>query len=791
MFENYLKLALRNLWKNKLFSLINIIGLSVGIAACITILLFVQYEKSFDAFHTKNIYRLNEVLSWEGLVQPQKVPLSMYPMGTALKNDFPEIKNTTHFRIETNASLKYKEEKIVFKQVLLADSNFLNLFNFELLKGDRKEALRNPRGIVLTPESAEKLFGKEDPIGKIVANRYSQDSLPFMITGIISVPKNSHLQFEALYTINTFIAPDEVSNWERNGMVTYLELNPHTDIKALEKKFPALLKKYGITYGYELLLQPLSDVHGESGDMTHDLNNFQQFNSEYTRVFFIIAIIVLIIGCINFMNLSTARSIGRAKEVGVRKSMGANRSQLAIQFIGESVLLSLIATVFAVGLVKLFLPYVNRLSAHELQFIFLADPLLTIKIIMGGIFVGVLSGIYPAFYLSAFPPTKVLKGSPVVNAKSFTRNVLVVGQFAGATFLIITTIFILRQLNYMQTRDTGFNRDQVVMLPGAYNKWYSLKDELLKKVFIKSVSGSTQKLGESLTETGIRFYGNGPEKDLATSNMLVDHDFLSLYKIKLLAGRNFSREGEGKEFIVNETLAKELLKDDPRPSLEALIGKRLILDEDTTSSIVGVCKDFNFNSLHHKIETLCLYNKKRWGYSDVCVKIDGARTEESLNYIETTWKKIMPNVPYEYQFLDEHFASLYETDKKVSRVVSILAGLAIIISCLGLLGLALYSAETRTREIGVRKVLGASVTNIVNLLSKDFLKLVIVANVIAWPLAWYAVTIWLRDYAYHIDISWWIFALAGFISLAIALVSVSSQTFKAALTNPVKSLRTE
>lgn len=791
MLTNYIKLALRSLWKNKVFSGINIIGLSLGLAVCITILLFVQYEKSFDSFHTKNIYRLNERLIWEGMVQPQKVPLSMYPMGATLKNDFPEIKNTTHIRVEPNASLNYKDQRIFFKQVLYADSNFFSVFDFKLLKGDVKEALRNPRGIVLTPESAEKLFGTEEPMGKMVRNRNSLDSLPFIVTGILPVPKNSHLQFEALYTINSFVEPDEINNWQRNGMITYLELYPNTNVKVLEKKLPAYLKKYSVAKGYELMLQPLSDIHGGSADINYDFVNFQKFDSDYTRVFSIIAFIVLIIGCINFINLSTARAMGRAKEVGVRKSIGAHRSQLAIQFIGESVLLSLIAMVFAIALVKLFLPYVNQLSDHELKFPIFVDAILLTKVIAGTIFVGVISGIYPALYLSAFDAAKVLKGTLQGTTKNFARNVLVVVQFAGAAFLIIATVFVVKQLNYMQTRYAGFNREQVVLLPGAYNSWYNLKQELLKSPLVKSVSGSTQKLGNSLHETGITFFGNGPARNLSTSHILVDHDFLSLYEIKLIAGKNFTREGEGKEFIVNETLATELLKDNPKDPVESLIGKRLIMDEDTTSKIVGVCRDFNFNSLHHKIETLCLYNKKRWGFSDVCVKIDGAKTEDALAYISSTWKKISPNTPYEYQFLDEHFATLYATDKKVSRVVSSLAVLAIIIACLGLLSLASYSAQRRIKEIGIRKVLGSSVMNSVTLLSKDFVKLVIIANVIAWPLGWLVISKWLQDFAYRIDISWWVFVLAGLGSLMIALLTVGTQTLQAARSNPVKNLRTD
>lgn len=795
MFSNYIKLAIRNLWKNKVFSAINIIGLSIGLAVCIIIMLFVQYEKSFDSFHTKNIYRLNQFINWEGMVQPQTVPLSMYPMAHTLKADFPEVKNVTHFRLDESSSLKYKEQKIFFKRVFIADSNFLKLFDFRLLKGNAKDLLREPRSIVLTPKSAQELFGNEDPIGKIlVTNNRQGDSSQYKVTGLISVPENSHLQFEALYSINHFVGEQDMDKWGVNGMTTYIELNPNTNVEALEKKFPAYLQKYmnkDASHSYKMLLQPLSEIHGESADISYDFSNFKKFNSDYTNVFSMIALIVLVIGCINFINLSAARSIGRAKEVGVRKSIGAHRSQLAIQFIGESILLSLIAMIFAVSLVKTVLPYVNRLSGHELQFSIINDPFLSLIIIAGAIFVGIISGIYPALYLSSFNAVKVLKGSPSGNSKSLTRSTLVVGQFVCAAFLITATIFVVRQLHFMQNRDTGFNRDKVVMLPGAYRNWYRLKDELVKSSLVKSVSGSTQKLGNSLHETSIRFFGNGPARDLSTSHIYVDHDFLNLYEIKLVAGENFTREGEGKQFIINESLGKELLKNDSKASFSSLIGTRLQMDEDTASTIVGVCKDFNFNSLHHKIETLCLYSKKRWGFSDVCVKIDGTRTEEALAYIESTWKKIIPNFPYSYQFLDDHFNSLYEADKKVSRVVSILAGLAILISCMGLLGLASFSVQKRIKEIGIRKVLGSSVVNIVTLLSGNFIKLVVLGNIIAWPIAWWVISNWLKNFAYRIDMNWWVFALTGFVSLLIALFTVSTQTIKAARMNPIKNLRTE
>lgn len=799
MFKNYIKLALRNLWKNKIFSLINITGLSLGMAVCITILLFVQYEKNFDGIHTKNIYRVDEVQSPEGMANSQKVALSMYPMGSALKNDFPEVKNYVRITPNEMAGLSYKDKKVFLDNVFWTDPTFFQVFNYKLLKGDPKTALSEPNTVVLTIESAQKLFGNEDPIGKSVATHNRRDTLHFTITGLMeNVPLNSHLQFNGLYSLSTIVNPADKNNrgnsWGGNWMVTYLELADNTDVKRLEKKFPAFLQKYtykDVTKSLSLFLQSLKDVHGDSGDITHDYHNFQKFDKSYTNIFLIIAIIVLIIGCINFINLSTAKSAGRAKEVGVRKSIGAHRLQLMFQFISESLLLSFIAMFFAIFLVKLFLPFVNSLIEHDLDFSFIEQPFLCVQVLCGTLVVGLLSGLYPALYLSSFRPVVVLKGaSNTGNFKSFTRNILVVGQFACATFLIISTFFVIRQLNFMRHKDAGFNKDQVIIISGAYKNYQKLKIALEESPLIKGVSGSSQSLGNNLHQTGFYYKGKGAGRELASSHAYVDEDFISLYNIKLVAGKNFTEKGIGKEFIINESLAKELLKDNPKAPYESLIGN-LFGNADTTSEIVGVAKDFNFNSLHTKIETLCLINDKSHGFHDVTVKLDAKKIKEGLAFVKETYEQIIPNYPYNYLFLDEHFAQLYRNDEKVSKVVSILGILAIVIACLGLLGLASYAAETRIKEIGVRKVLGASVSNIVNLLSKDFIKLVILANVIAWPLAWYMITLWLRDYAYHIEISWWVFGLSGIISLAIALASVSSQTLKAANSNPVKSLRAQ
>jgi putative ABC transport system permease protein len=801
MFRNYFKTAWRNLWKNKAFSAINIIGLAIGMAACLVIMLFVFYEKSFDNFNSKNIYRLNEVQKFEGMVSSQKVALSMFPIGPTLKNDFPEIKNFTRVHWTDKYQMTYGDKRVYFSQTFFVDSTFLQLFDFKLIKGSRQTALQNPNSAVLTEEAAQKLFGKEDPIGKTVMH-YGGDTAQFIVTGVLqNIPSNSQLQFDALFSFSTYRKDfaSMMNNWGGNWLNTYLELAPNTNVAALERKFPDYLKKHMAENGgwkqYELFLLPLQEVHAGASDIGLDYINYQKFDKKYTNIFSIIALIVLVIACINFMNLSTARSAERAKEVGVRKSIGAQHFQLSIQFLSETVLLSLIALILAIILVALALPYVNELSQRHLSLPLFSDLRFSVIVVTATILVGIVSGLYPSAYLSSFQPVKVLKGTiQTGKGKSLLRNILVVCQFTSAVFLMIATIFVVRQLNFMQAQDPGFSKDQVlnIALDGVtYRKYDLLKQELTKSSLIAGVTGAQDVLGSHLDQSGIEFRGSGPVRQLTSTRLIVDPDYLRVYKISLVVGRDFSTDPSenGKEYIINHALAQELLKDNPKAAISSLLGKHFGFD--STGTIVGIAKDFNFNSLHYKIETMFMYNQKDWGFNNVSVKINGAKAKESLAYIESTWRKIFPDHPLEYQFLDDHFAEVYQADAQVSKIVGILAGLAIIISCLGLFGLASYSAEKRIKEVGIRKVLGASVQDIVSLLSKHFIRLVLLSNVIAWPIAWFTLNMWLQDYAYRIAISWWVFVIAGLTAILIALLTVSFQAIKAAVSNPVKSLRTE
>ncbi|OOQ62053.1 ABC transporter permease [Mucilaginibacter pedocola] len=798
MIKNYFKIAWRNLWKNKVSSVINIVGLAVGMAACIVILLFVSYEKSFDSFHGEDIVRLNEVQKFPGMAASQKVALSMYPMAPALKADFPEVKDYTRVKWDDKYQLTYNEKRIFVPQVLAVDSSFFNIFNFKVVKGDALAAIQKPNSVAITEETAEKLFGKEDPIGKII-NHYGGDTVKFTVTAVMAnAPKNSQLQFDALYSL-AGIHQKWMDNWGGNWLNTYLKLTPGTNLKAFNGKMEGFLKKHlprdNWKY-YEVFYLPLKDVHAGSTDIGLDYLNFQKFDQKSTNLFAIIAIIVLVIACVNFMNLSTARSADRAKEVGIRKSIGANRPQLALQFLGETILLSLLALVFAIVLVEVGLPYVNNLSLRDISLPVFSKPLFLPLILLGTIAVGFVSGIYPALFLSSFQPVKVLKGSIETGKNKGTlRNVLVVGQFTSAVFLMIATVFVVKQLDFMQKKDPGFTREQMVTIPLdriSGQKYQLFKQQLLNNTLVAGVTASQDQLGSHLDQSGVNFkYKDSPERNMAATQLIVDNDYLKVYNIKMSEGKNFSTEKSqnGREYIVNEAMADELLKDHKGATRASLIGQRF--GYDSLGVITGISKNFNFNSMHYKVENLFIVNQSEWGFRTVSVKIKAGSSKEAIEFIKATWKQVNPDHPFEYEFLDDHFAEVYRADNQVSKIVGILAGLAILISCLGLFGLASFSAEKRIKEIGVRKVLGASVQNIVVLLSTHFIKLVLIANLIAWPLAWYAMNLWLKDFAFHIDITLGTFIFVAALSVIIALLTISFQSVKAAIANPVKSLKTE
>jgi putative ABC transport system permease protein len=799
MLRNYITIAMRNLAKNRMYSFINIAGLAIGMAACLSTLIFVDYERNFDRFHTKNLYRLNEVQQFEGMVASQKVALSMYPMGPTLKSEFPEIKNFVRIRANRNIPMEYATNRVFLDQVFVADSSFLDMFDFQLLKGDRATAMQAPKSVILTEETARKLFRGEDPIGKTITY-FGRDTMPLQVTGVLkNVPQNSHLQFDAVIPFHAIARAQWIENWGSNWLRTYLELAPGADMAALEQKFPDYLKKYLAEEErwkmYQLFLLPMRDIHAKATDIGLDELNYRKFDYSTTHTFFLIAIIVLLIACVNFVNLSTARSAERAKEVGIRKSIGAGRTQLSLQFMGESVLLSFFAMILAVAMVKIALPFIGHFAERTLIFPVFTNWKVALSMLTGTILLGLLSGLYPAAYLSSFLPAKVLKNDIQTGKnKRFMRDSLVVGQFACAIFLMLATGLATKQFFFMKDQHPGFEREQVVnvSLNRVETAQYQVfKKELLANTLIKGVTAAQDVLGSHLDQSDVGFKGDGPLRELTGTRLIVDHDYLSVYKIPLLEGRNFSSEekAEGREYIINEQMASELLKDSPGANKASLIGKQFGFD--STGQIIGIAKNFNFNSMHNKIETLFLHAFSGWGYTDMSVKIASGRTKESLTLIQSLWEKHFPGLPFKYEFLDDHFAEVYRADAQVGTIVGVLAGLAIFISCLGLFGLATHTTERRKKEIGVRKVLGASASSVTGLLAKDFLKLVVLAILIASPIAYYFMNQWLADFAYRIHIQWWMFAVAGAVAVAIAFLTVSFQSVNAALANPVKSLRNE
>jgi putative ABC transport system permease protein len=801
MFKNCLTVAWRNLTRNKLYSVINIIGLATGMAACFVILLFVYYERSFDSMHHRNLFRLNEADKFTSTGITQRGAGTSFLWGARLKAEFPEVLDFCRVDVNNQYEMTYGEKRVFFPKTYFADSSFLRMFDFPLLQGDRPTALQKPNSIVLTESAARKLFGTVDPMGKTVSH-YGSDTVLFTVTGILKdVPANSQFQFDGLQSFNTPFKPAwNLRSRDDGSGNTYLELAPNSDMAALDKKFSSFLiqhpggKVEDIQSG--LFLLPLKEIHANAVDILYDDINFQKFDQRYTNILMAIGVLVLLIACINFMNLSTARSADRGKEVGIRKTIGASRLQLGLQFIGESVLFSLIAMIIALVLLCLVLPYIDQLSGRDLRPIFFEHPGLLGTLFIGTILLGVSSGLYPAFYLSAFRPVKVLKGfAESGKGKGTFRNILVVGQFASAIFLLIVTVLVFRQLRFMENSDPGFDRDQLMNIPlhgVAAGKYASIKAELSASTLLTGVTGAQDQLGGPLNTLGFGFWpGDKPMRVLFSTGLFVDPDYLSVYKIKVVAGRNFSpeRSAFNKEFVINEMLARELLKDRPGMPPDWLIGKHL--GDDTLCRIVGICKDFNFNSLHYKIEPMFLLDQGASSFSTLTVKINGRQAKQAVAFIESTWKKILPEYPFEYQFLDDHFRELYLTDSQVSQMVAIMSGLAILISCLGLFGLAAFATEKRTKEIGIRKILGASINDVVFLLSRHFIGLVLIGNLIAWPLAWLALHRWIQGYAYRVAISWWIFVLAGAAALLIAWGTVSYLAIKAATNNPVKSLRTE
>jgi putative ABC transport system permease protein len=802
MFRNYLKVALRNSWKNKLVTFINLFSLAFGIAACLVIYLFIDDERSFDEFHHKkeNIYRLNEVQSFPG-TNTQHVALSMPGMGPNIHKDYPEVRQYTRFWGRGRRLYEKGDRRYLVEKTAAVDSTFFDLFDFELISGNTATALDEPNSLILTESIAQRFFGEEDPVGQSLELQGD----PFQITGLMKdVPETSHLQFDALISITTFTRQDPGLNQQfgSNFMVTYLEMEPGTDMQAFESKMPDFLLRYmppneesadDVNDFYKIYYQPLEEVHLASMDVEHDYHNYRKFNGSYLQVFTLVGLFILLIACFNFMNLIIARASHRWKEVGVRKAVGALKTQLFAQFLVESVVLGVSAFFLAFLLNLAFIPLLNLLIERQLSLLYFLDhPLLLVLAFLLSLLLGLLAGLYPSFYLASHKTIKVLKGGDIKARNSVFTSGLVVLQFGLAIGMIVSTLIVVQQLWYMQNKDIGFNKDHIMLVgmnEEANQVFGTLKEEILKSSYVEGVTASGQRIGNNFHQWGFKLRTDSIV-GLTPSNVNVDYDYFEVYEIDIKAGRGFSREyaqDNGYSFVINESFAEELGIENP---IGVAAGHSWYPD-DSLGSIIGVVEDFNFNSLHYDINTLALVVHPDWGYDELSVRISGENVPAAIRDVERTWNELVPSWPFQYSFLDEHFQELYRSDQQMESVVSIMTILAILIACMGLFGLAAITTERKIKEIGIRKILGASMGNIMSNLSRNFAMLIIIAFVIFTPLTYLMMGRWLENFAYRVEIQWWVFLLGGALAFGIALLTISYHIIRSARANPVEALRYE
>lgn len=790
MLKNYLVIALRNLVRRKAFSLLNIFGLAIGMACSILIFLWVQDETSYDKFNTNanSIYRITCRL---GDTKAAVVPI---PLAPALQKDIPGIKMATSISpaeiLFSIGDKKFKEEHVYY-----ADSNFLQVFSYPLAEGNSHTVLHSPDGMLITEAMAKKYFGNEPALGKVIHLENDRTGRSLLVEGVLkNVPANSHLQFDMLLPWEHYGNAKESTAWGNYDVYAYIQMDDHfkgtsAAIKQLEQRVDGVRQQRDNTHTpANFTIQPVTDIHLHAGSLVLDVAG--QGNAEYVTIFSLVAIFILVIACINFMNLSTALASQRAKEVGLRKTIGALKVQLIVQFIGEAILLSFVALLIAVGLTFLLLPAFNALASKSISL-----QLLNIKIVgalLGtALLTGLIAGSYPAFYLARFQPVKVLKGFKLQAGGNMLRGSLVVLQFTISIVLIISTLVVYNQLQFIRNRDIGFKKDnllyiQMPQVGDLYNNTNALKATLTQYPGISNYTVINH-LPTNLTTgtTDVSWPGKDPNKQIVVPHMGVDENFIKVFGMQMLAGRPFDKQLEAHQhgFMINETALKVM-----KLTTANAVGTQISINEDT-GRIVGVVKDFNFNAVHQSILPLIMYYNTSAGY--LVLRTSAANTAGTIHTAKDVFQKVFPNYPFQYNFIDSDIAHLYTSEQQMGKLFNVFSVLSIIVSCLGLFGLATFATQKRVKEIGVRKVLGASVTGIVGLLSKDFLKLVALSSVIAFPIAWWAMHQWLQNFAYHIAISWWIFLLAAVLAVVIALATISFQAVKAATMNPTKSLRSE
>lgn len=783
MLKNYLKLALRNIIKHKAYSFINISGLAIGMACTILILLWVQSEWSYDRFH-ENSPEISRVII--NSQNPDGSIGSSYwnPGGIApeLKDKYPEIINYTRIRPPWPCQLKYKEN-ISKSMTCMADPSFFTVFTFPLIKGDPQTVLSDPKSIVLTEEAAKRYFGDEDPIGKTITLDFWRE-FDLQVTGILkNVPTNSHLQFDCLIPFSVARTLGwKVDSWEGSDYISYLVLKKNSRHEEVNQKISGIIKERYPESNATVQLQPLTHIH------LHKLGGGGPII--YIYIFSSMAIFILLIACINFMNLSTARSTIRAKEIGIRKVMGAHRKQLEKQFIGESILMAFIALTIAVAFVNLFLPIFNNLTGKEISIDYDGTIILSFFII--ALITGIISGIYPAVFLSSFQPGRILKGVSRAGSKNPSfRKSLVVFQFVLSVFLIISATIVYNQLHYIKNINLGYDKEHVVcfgLSKGMSDKYDTVKQKLLQDSNVLAMTASHSSfINKNSSISGASWEGKTDEKKLNMFIHAVDYDYLKTFNMEMIQGRFFSEEfsTDAEEGIVLNEAAIEAM------GIENPVGKQFkfpLFKTEKRGKIIGVVKDYNISSLHKEIKPLVLIIAP-WWYYNFYVKIKPDDISNTMSYLEKTIQRIVPDFAFEYTFLDDDLDKLYRADQRMAEIIKYVMLLAIFISCLGLFGLASFTIEQRTKEIGVRKVLGASLTGIAALLLKEFIKLVLLGNIIVWPIAYFIMNRWLQNFAYHISINFWVFLLTGMLTFLIAAITVSYQAIKAAIANPVEALK--
>ncbi|MEI9945767.1 MAG: ABC transporter permease [Chitinophagaceae bacterium] len=795
MIKNYLLIALKHMRKQKTFSLINILGLTVGISSCLLIFLFIQNELSVDDFHKKgkNIYRVYRTGDRNG--KQEEVPYLSPPFGPALANDYSSAVQSTVRVMRDNDLISYKNTSFNEKNIFLTDSNFFNFFDFQLVKGDRASVLKDPNSIVLTETAVKKYFGKEDPIGKVLEFNKQQQ---LKVTGVAKdVPSNSHLQFDMVVPLELLRPqqPGWFTQWPSNGLFVYVQLNPAVNPDQLKGQFPSFMNKYLGEYyarsGFKmgLTIKPLKDIYFAPDEF----DNVKHGSKKMVYIFMSIAGLILIIACINFINLATARATDRAKEVGLRKTLGALKGQIAGQFILESLIFAAIACLLAIGLVQLLMPAYSDLLGYRLPS-FLQKSWTYIFLIAVIIVVGLLAGSYPAFLLSSFSPIASLKGKLRAGRGSvFFRKSLVVFQFAVSVLLIIGVTTIVSQMNYLKNTEMGFNKEQSMIVRfdniDIMKKRLEFKNELKEVPSVETVSLMSGEPGGFYD--GYSFaIEDKPGENFRFNTEFTDLDFVKTLGLKIVAGRDFSAAfatDSAQAIILNRHASAEL-----GYTPEQIIGKRIknISRDSLYRTVVGVVENYHYSSLKEEIGSLAISPGTDRRLALIKIK-NTNQLASTINAIKKAYTSFAPSYPFEYDFLDERFNQLYKTEEKQEAVLTIFSIIAIFIACLGLFGLASYTAIKRTKEIGVRKVLGSSVQNVVLLLSKDLLQPVLIGTVIVIPVAYYFMDKWLQGFAYRIDMSWWIFALGAIIAFSIAFLTISFQAIKAAVANPIKSLRTE